>query len=103
MAKPAVDTLLDALVEAVAPVPPGDADAVRTALTGILAASAPVAPSATRVVDRDLVQGPSGQRATDQEIEAGTFTVVAQVQGDPWWIVLDTEGSDIAVTIQQGT
>jgi uncharacterized phage protein gp47/JayE len=97
VAKPAVETLLDALIEAVAPLPPGDTGAVRAALSGILAASAPVAPSGTRVFDRDLVQGPSGQRATDQEIEAGTFTVLAQVQGDPWWIVLDMEEADVAL------
>jgi hypothetical protein len=103
VAKPAVDTLLDEAVAAVSFAPTADAAALRAALGGVLTASAPVAPSAARVFDRALVSGPSGPGVSDLEVEAGTFTVEAQVQGERWWIVLDTEPSDIALTSKKGT
>ena len=34
-------------------------------------------------------------RATDQDIEKGTFKVTATVDGEPWWIALDIEQADI--------
>jgi hypothetical protein len=69
-------------------------EALMLALTNVVSSSAPV-PTGRRIPDRGLVQGPSGQRATDAEIEAGTFKVVSEVGGEKWWVVLDVEPADI--------
>jgi hypothetical protein len=52
-------------------------------------------PTGQRKPNRDLVQGPSGQRATDAEIEEGLFQVIAVVDDQKWWVVLDIEPADI--------
>jgi hypothetical protein len=54
-------------------------------------------PPSERTPDRSLVQGPGGQRATDEEIEAGTFQVSATVNGEAWTIALDVEPADIVL------
>jgi hypothetical protein len=70
-------------------------EALMLALTNVFTAVAPPAPTGRRIPDRSLVQGATGARATDAEIEAGTFQVVSMVGGDKWWVVLDVEPADI--------
>lgn len=48
-----------------------------------------------RTPDRDRIVGPSGARATDAEIEAGTFEVSPQVDGESWWVALDMGAADL--------
>jgi hypothetical protein len=88
--------LADALVAGLALVPAGDPVALRNAIDRVLATSAPAAPGGVRMPDRDRVQGAASARATDAEIEAATFTVVPV---DPtWFVVLDMESADVALT-----
>jgi len=88
--------LVDAIVSAVQAVPAADAAALRAAVLGALTGeAAPLAPSGGRVPDRSLVKGPTGAPATDAEIEAGTFQVVAVIDGQPWSVFLDMEPADI--------
>jgi hypothetical protein len=82
-------------MQAIQSVPAGNTDAQRAALTAVVSDAAPGPPSERRIPDRSLVQGPSGQKATDQEIEAGTFQVSATVSGEAWTIALDSEPADI--------
>jgi hypothetical protein len=92
---PGAETFVDLLVQAVEATPAGNEDALRAALNAVVTNAAPGPPSEQRIPDRSLVQGPSGQPATDQEIEAGTFQVSATVNGEPWTIALDSEPADI--------
>jgi hypothetical protein len=100
--KPGLETLVDDLAAAVTP-PPADETALRAALTGVLTAEAPDAPTAARIFDRSLVLGPTGQPATDAEIAAGTFKVVVPADGQTWWIVLDMTPSDVDLTVAGGS
>ncbi len=98
---PTTDPLLEALLIAAQAAPPGDLAALRAALAGVLSATAPPVFGGDRIADRDLVQGPSGARATDEEIEAATFSVVAVVNGESnWTIALDIEPADIVLAEQ---
>lgn len=98
---PTTDPLLEALLIAAQAAPPGDLAALRAALAGVLSATAPPVFGGDRIADRDLVQGPSGARATDEEIEAATFSVVAAVNGESnWTIALDIEPADIVLAEQ---
>jgi hypothetical protein len=51
-----------------------------------------------RVIDRSLVQGPAGDRATDDQIMTGNFQIVATVKGEKWWMALDMEPADVLLT-----
>ena len=93
--QPGAETLVEALLNTISTTPAGDAAALRVALTSVVTEVAPSAASGRRIPDRSLVQGPSGQRATDAEIEAGTFQVSATVNGEKWWVVLAIEPADI--------
>jgi hypothetical protein len=96
--QPGAETLVDAIVTAIKGTPPDDADALRTAISDVVSEEAPsLLPSSRRIPDRSLVQGPSGERATDEELESGDFKVVAEVNGEEWWVVLDMEPADIAL------
>lgn len=90
------DALVDAVVAAVALVG-SDPAAVRDAVSDVLAAAGTGAPGSGRVPDRSLLLGPSGGQATDEEIEAGTFTVSATVAGEPWWIALEMTPADVGL------
>jgi len=90
-AKPLVETLMSALQSA----PANDEAALRSALSASLREAAPLAPTGRRIPDRGLLQGSSGQRATDDEIEAADFQVVAVIGNENWSIVLDIESADI--------
>lgn len=98
LARPGPQALAERLADAVATVPAGDRTAQVAALTGVLTEARPSAPSASRIPDRDLVRGPSGQRATDAEIESADFTVAATVDGEPWSIFLAMSPADILLT-----
>ncbi|HEY6188615.1 MAG TPA: baseplate J/gp47 family protein [Pyrinomonadaceae bacterium] len=71
--------------------------ALSVALTNVLEGVS-LTPTGQRIPDRSLVQGPTGQRATDAEIESGQFQVVAVVGGEKWWVVLDVEPADIVMS-----
>lgn len=86
--------LIDALLTAVATAP---ADGLRAALTAAVEAAGSHAPSGARIPDRSLLVSPTGQPATDEEIEAGTFAVSATVDGQQWWIALDMAVTDVAL------
>lgn len=95
---PGPTALVDAVLAAVRAAPPGDETALRAALAQRLTETAmALAPTGSRIPDRGLVVGASGQRATDADIESGDFTVVAAIQGQPWWIALDMDAADIAL------
>lgn len=96
--KPAAETFLDQLVQAAESVPAGNHNALVEALSEVVTNAAPQTPSENLIPARDLVQGPSGQRATDQEIEAGTFTVQAKVHGEDWTVALKSDPADIFLT-----
>lgn len=68
-----------------------------TAITNVLSEIEPLVPTGRRIPNRNLVQGSTGQRATDAEIEEGKFQVVAVIDNQNWWIVLDVEPADIVV------
>jgi hypothetical protein len=89
--QPGAETLIDALLDAIAAA--GDEATRREAISRVLTETAPTMASARRIPDRGLVQGASGQRATDAEIEAGTFKVVPPDKN--WFAVLDIEPADI--------
>jgi hypothetical protein len=92
---PGAQSFVDLLVQAIQLAPSGDPDALHAALTNVVSNAAPGPPSERRIPQRSLVQGPGGQQATDQEIEAGTFQISAMVNGEAWTIVLDAEPADI--------
>jgi len=48
-----------------------------------------------RTPDRDRIVGPAGTRATNAEIEAGTFEISPQVDGESWWVALDMSPADL--------
>jgi len=97
LAQAGPEVLIDQLLTAIRTAPTTDEAALRAALLSTLTESTPTAPTGRRIPNRGLVQGPSGHRATDEEIEAGTFQVSATVKGESWWVVLDMERADIQV------
>ena len=94
--RPALDTLVDGLAAALTP-PPADETALRATLRAVLASAGVEPPTAARITDRDLVVGPAGGRASDAEIDAGTFEVVVPPDEQTWWIVPDIGEHDIIV------
>jgi Baseplate J-like protein len=70
-------------------------EALKNALTAALFTAPSTVPNFPRKTDRSLVQGPSGQPATDAEIEAGTFEVSATLDGEKGWVVLDASEDDL--------
>jgi hypothetical protein len=95
LGNPGGEGLADALVAAASGLPTDDPVALRAAIDPVLAGADLRPPSARRIPDRGLVQGPGGDRATDEEIEAADFSVVAVIGADNWWVVLDLEPADI--------
>ena len=87
--------LVDQLVTAVTGLAAADETSLQTAISAVVEEGTLGAPSGARTPDRDLIKGPAGERATDEEIEASSFSVTAQVDGDNWWVVLDMEAADI--------
>lgn len=89
--QPSATTLIDGLLDAIAT--SADDAARRAAITQVLTEATPTTASAKRIPDRNLVQGASGQRATDAEIEKGLFNVMPPDKN--WFVVLDIEPADI--------
>lgn len=92
---PSANALLDSLVTAAAATPAGGSEALRDALALILAGAPPTAPTGARIADRALLQSAAGEAASDQNVEKAEFRVSATVAGEPWWVVLDMQPSDI--------
>ena len=97
LGEPGAQSLVDTLVNAVKTLQVADPTALRAAISGVVEGTASSVPSGVRTPDRSLVQGPGGERVTDEEIEAGTFSVTAQINGEDWWVVLDMEAADIVL------
>ena len=91
VAKPGTDSLLDTLVNTVEGTPPGDLAALRAAIGDVLQPTF----SERRIPDRSLVLGPTGQPATDLQIQNGEFQVTSVVGGDKWSLALDLAPTDI--------
>lgn len=99
----AAASLVEAIVQGIAAVPAGDANALRAAITAAVTDTQPaLLPSSQRILDRSLVQGPSGSPATDEELESGDFKVVATRNGENWWVVLDIAPADILLQEEGG-
>jgi hypothetical protein len=93
--RPSADLLLDSLVGAAAATPAGGTAALKDALALILAGAPPTAPTGARIADRSLLESASGGPATDEDVENAEFKIAATVAGEPWWVVLDMQPSDI--------
>ena len=95
---PGSQPVVDALVAAVRATPSNDAAALGTAIGNVLTGDIAPLFSESRTPDRSLVTGKSG-RATDDEIEAGAFTIVPPPpDGDQKWaIALDMSPSDVQI------
>ncbi|VAW30255.1 hypothetical protein MNBD_CHLOROFLEXI01-3943 [hydrothermal vent metagenome] len=100
LSRPGAETLVDTIVTAVQGVGADD-KALREAIASAVSETPPLVPTSTRIPDRSLLQGAAGQQATDEEIEAGEFQVVAQIGGEAWWVVLDVEAADIVLQEQE--
>lgn len=91
--------LVDALVQAVTLAPGADSGALREVIVGAVAAAGTRAPSGGRVPDRSLLVSTDPERAgtpaTDTDLDAATFQVLATVAGEPWWIALDMHVTDV--------
>jgi hypothetical protein len=97
LGQPGASSLIDSVMGVIAANPGAEPSVLRDALTQALTANPPTAASGRRIPDRGLVQGPSGARATDAEIDAGTWQVSATVDGQAWWAVLDCEPADVVL------
>lgn len=98
LAGPAGDSaVVDAVVAAVGAAGT-DPAALHVAVAAALA-GAGGAPSSGRVPDRTLLLGPTGAQATDEEIEAATFTVSASVGSEQWWVALDMTPADVGTEV----
>jgi hypothetical protein len=99
VAEPGAETIVDVVLRVLDAAPAGeDREALTKSLSDALFAEVPsTVPGGARIPDRSLVQGPSGDRATDEEIEAGEFSVAATIAGEKWWVVLDMERADVLV------
>jgi hypothetical protein len=93
VANPGSDTLVGALLKAVAATPSGDSAALRIAIEDVLQPSF----SERRIPDRGLLQGLTGQPPTDQQIQDGQFQVSSIVSGEKWSLVLDITPDDIVL------
>lgn len=98
--KPGANALVEALVAEVASVNAADTDALRVAITQVVASEGlALVPSGRREPKRDLVQGLQGDRgsgsgASDGEIGAGKFVIVPP---EKFSLVLDMEPADIVL------
>lgn len=99
--QPGTDPLVEALVVKLQTVNAQDPDALRTALHEVIDNEAPaLLPSGRRIPDRSVVVGanddgtPTGQPATDGQIEAGKFQVVPPPQ---FSVVLDMTPAEIVL------
>ena len=94
--KPAAEALADEIVTALAAVPQttGNDKVLQEAIVGVLTEAKPAAPTGSRTADRSVLQGESGARATDAEVEKAAFRVVPE-QG--WFVALDMGLQDVVI------
>jgi hypothetical protein len=94
--KPAAEALADEIVTALAAVPSvtGNDKALREAVAGVLAEAKPAAPLGSRTPDRGVLQGASGERAKDSEVEKAEFRVVPE---PGWFVALDMGPQDVVI------
>jgi hypothetical protein len=95
--RPGPQALADAVVGSLASLPP-DRDALSRALAQALGETMPSAPQGGRVPAPAQVAGPDGGPATDAQVQAGTFSVLASVNGQAGWVVLDMAPADVVLT-----
>jgi hypothetical protein len=97
IADPGSRPLVSALVAAVQAAGGTDTATLTAAVGNVLDSDVPPLFSENLIPDRSLIVGKSGP-ATDDEIEAGTFSVVAPgTGGAPWSIALDMNVTDVQV------
>jgi hypothetical protein len=86
-------------VAAVQAAPAKDNATLSAAISNVLASDVQPLFSENRIPDRTLIVGKSGQ-ATDDEIEAGTFSIVLPPPGggEKWSIALDMNATDVQVS-----
>ena len=94
------ESLLDGLVAAVESVEDAGPD-LRETLSEVLREEGRSAPTGRRILDRRLVRSSSGASAGASELAEGELRVIAELDGEPWWISLDMEPSDI-VLVEKG-
>src|SRR5207253_1791953 len=94
--KPATEALADEIVTALAAVPEatGNDQALQEAIVRVLTEAKPAAPSGSRTADRSMLQGGSGARATDAEVEKAAFRVVPE---PGWFVALDMGPQDVVI------
>ncbi len=96
LGQPGAESLVNEILNTLALIPADDTEAQRTAVTEIVTTETPtLLPSGSRIPNRNLVVGKSGARATDEELEKGEFQIVAEIDGEKWWLVLDMEPADV--------
>jgi hypothetical protein len=96
LGRPAGETLVDAILTAVQSAGT-DPATLRHAVSTAVSQTPPLVPTNTRIPDRSLLQATDGGPATDDHIEAAQFQIIAQVDGQPGWVVLDIEQADIVL------
>lgn len=95
---PGASPMVDAVLESLESAPAGDA-ARREAIAKALESEAPAqVPTGLRIPDRTLLQAADGSPASDEQIERGEFRISATVGAEKWWVVLDMDEADIALT-----
>jgi hypothetical protein len=99
--QPGAAAMVEALLQAVRATPAEDEAALRQALSAAVSETQLLPPTGRRILAPELLQGPDGQTATPEEIEAGEFTVVAEIEAEKWWVYLDMEPADILLTEEE--
>jgi hypothetical protein len=95
---PGSQPLVAALVAAVRATPATDSATLTRAISNVLSSDIQPLFSENRVPDRTLIVGKSG-RATDDEIEAGAFSIVPPADGgEKWSIALDMSTADVQIS-----
>ena len=99
LGSPGAQALVDSLLEALAALPAGsNADAQRQALSAVVNEETPtLTPTGRRIPDRSLLQALDGTPASDEQVEKGEFKIVATIDSEQWWVVLDMEEADIVL------
>lgn len=75
-----------------------DPTTLRTVLSKAITDHPPLPPTSKRIPDRDLVQGLTGQRASDIDIASNQFQISPLVGGEKWQVVLEMAPTDIALS-----
>jgi hypothetical protein len=83
-------------LDLVAITPASDIQALKQGFESIVSEDGPIIPGTQRIPDRSRLQSTLEPRnATDGEILAAEFEIVAIIDGDNWWVSLDIDESDI--------